>query len=102
MERASQYIITEREKELLTDYAEILKALSHPIRLCIVKKLCLYGECNVTCIQNSLNMPQSTVSQHLSKLKALGIVDGKRQGTEIIYNVVNPKAKLIVDTLMNK
>jgi DNA-binding transcriptional ArsR family regulator len=68
--------------------AEKLKALAHPHRLCIVKGL-IDNQCNVTKIQECLEVPQSTVSQHLSKLKAAGIIKGKRNGLEICYSVVD-------------
>jgi DNA-binding transcriptional ArsR family regulator len=57
--------------------AEKIKALAHPHRLCIVKGL-IDNKCNVTKIQECLKLPQSTVSQHLAKLKAAGIIEGKR------------------------
>jgi len=50
--------------------AEMLKALAHPIRLCIAKGL-IDGKCNVNNMQECLNISQSNVSQHLAKLKAL-------------------------------
>jgi len=50
--------------------AEILKALSHPIRLCIAKGLIEEGNVNVTHMENCLGVSQSSVSQHLSKLKS--------------------------------
>lgn len=53
----------------LNEKAELLKVLAHPVRLCIVKGLLENGGCNVTYMQNCLNAPQSTVSQHLQKLK---------------------------------
>jgi DNA-binding transcriptional ArsR family regulator len=68
--------------------AEKLKALAHPHRLCIVKGL-IDNQCNVTKIQECLEVPQSTVSQHLAKLKAAGIIKGKRNGLEICYSVVD-------------
>lgn len=70
------------------DKAEKLKALAHPQRLCIVKGL-IENQCNVTKIQECLGIPQSTVSQHLAKLKSAGIIDGKRNGLEICYSVVD-------------
>jgi DNA-binding transcriptional ArsR family regulator len=79
-------------------YAELLKAMSHPHRLCIVKGL-LDNSCNVTKIGDCLNLPQSTVSQHLSKLKAAGIIQGKRDGNEICYTLVNDDAIKIVKML---
>lgn len=80
--------------------AEKLKALAHPHRLCIVKGL-IENQCNVTKIQECMSLPQSTVSQHLAKLKAAGIIDGKRSGLEICYSVVDEDAIRIVKELFN-
>ena len=81
--------------------SEILKALSHPVRLCIVKGL-IDNQCNVTKMQECLNIPQSTVSQHLSKLKSAGIIAGDRSGLEICYKVVNKDAIEIVDLMFRE
>ena len=53
--------------------ADILKALAHPVRLCIVQGLLRKGYCNVGYMQECLELPQSTVSQHLQKLRSFGI-----------------------------
>lgn len=68
--------------------AEKIKVLAHPHRLCIVKGL-IENKCNVTKIQECLGLPQSTVSQHLAKLKSAGIIEGERKGLEICYSVVD-------------
>ncbi|HHV98307.1 MAG TPA: winged helix-turn-helix transcriptional regulator [Clostridiaceae bacterium] len=68
--------------------AEKLKAIAHPHRLCIVKGL-IDNACNVTKIQECLELPQSTISQHLSKLRAANIIEGQRSGLEICYKVVD-------------
>jgi len=94
-------VITEEERRTYEEKAELLKALAHPIRLCIVKNLVDSGGCNVTKMQSCLAMPQSTVSQHLSKLKALGIVEGKRHGTEIVYCVIHPDAITVISSLLS-
>jgi DNA-binding transcriptional ArsR family regulator len=75
--------------------AEKLKALAHPLRLCIVKGL-INDKCNVTKIQECLDIPQSTVSQHLSKLKAAGIIAGERNGIEVCYRVIDKEAMEII------
>ncbi len=85
---------------ILEEKAELLKALAHPVRLCIVLNLIEAGGCNVSKMQGCLAMPQSTISQHLSKLKAYGIVEGKRSGTEITYYTVNPDAIKVIKTLL--
>jgi DNA-binding transcriptional ArsR family regulator len=80
--------------------AEILKAIAHPVRLCIIKGL-MNKECNVSHMQECLGLPQSTVSQHLSILRAKGIIKGERSGLEITYNVVNEDVKKIINALFD-
>ncbi len=80
------------------DIAELLKALAHPVRLCIVRGLIEMGGSNVTNIHSCLNMPQSTISQHLSKLKSCGIIKGDRNGLEITYKVTDPKVIILIKT----
>jgi len=70
--------------------------LAHPVRLCIVKGLLKSGGCNVSYIQSCLGAPQSTISQHLQKLRAAGIIEGTRNGTEICYRVVNDKVAELI------
>jgi len=87
-------------KKKIEKTAEIFKALGHPARLCIVCKL-LCKDCNVTELQDCLDLPQSTVSQHLAALKTKGIIKGKRAGVEVIYSVVNEDVKKIIKILLN-
>lgn len=82
--------------------AELLKVLSHPARLCIVRGLLNKGQCNVTYMQNCLGLPQSTISQHLQKLRAAGIIEGERNGLEINYKVCNEKAISIINVLFGE
>jgi DNA-binding transcriptional ArsR family regulator len=88
-----------QEQALYAENAELLKALAHPVRLCIVKGLIEKGCCNVSTMQECLNMPQSTISQHLGKLKAANIVTAERQGLEVIYRVHHEKVKQIIEVL---
>jgi len=81
-----------------TTEAEILKVLGHPIRLKIVAGLCT-RECNVKHIWECLGLPQATVSQHLALLKHKGIIEGKRDGVEVHYSVINPLAKKLISLM---
>lgn len=85
--------------KVFEEKANILKALAHPVRLCIVKGLIDNGGSNVTNMQSCLNMPQSTISQHIAKLKAFGIIDWQRNGLEIIYSVSDKKIKELIEVL---
>lgn len=87
------------DMEWLTNSAELLKALAHPIRLCIVQGLLDTHGCNVTHMQQCLQLPQSTVSQHLSRLKSAGIITGERHGLEIRYKIAHPGVAAVIRAL---
>lgn len=82
--------------KILKKKSEMLKTIAHPMRLCILN--CLMGteSCNVKTLVEKMETPQSTISQHLSKLKAFGIIEGERHGVEINYRIVN---KDVVDLI---
>ena len=84
---------------VLETEAELLKAVAHPIRLCIVKGLLAEEGCNVSEMQSCLKIPQSTLSQHLAKLREAGILKSERNGLERNYYVVNEKVKNIIREL---
>jgi len=76
-----------KDYEKFEQKAEILKAIAHPVRLCILRGLFQEGESNVGKMTTCLDIPQATVSQHLAKMKAVGIIRGKRKGTQVIYKL---------------
>lgn len=92
----------EKDYKKYNDTAELLKVLAHPVRLCIVKGLLNKGQCNVTYMQNCLDMPQSTVSQHLQKLRAAEIIEGDRNGLEINYKVCDERVENLVKLLLSE
>lgn len=82
--------------------ADTLKAIAHPVRLCIIKGLLEKGSCNVSYMQDCLDLPQSTVSQHLQKLRSLGIVETERNGLEINYSVKDEKIKQLIQLFLGE
>lgn len=89
----------EKEYALIKEKALLLKALSNPVRLCIVRELLDRKSCNVSSMQKCLHLSQSTVSQHLGRLRDLGIITGERRGTQVYYQVSNKEAKDIIRVL---
>jgi DNA-binding transcriptional ArsR family regulator len=87
------------EMSLIREKAALLKALSNPVRLCIVRELLQREVCNVTVMQNCLQMSQSTVSQHLGRLRDMGIISGERKGTEVHYSISSEEAANVVRVL---
>ncbi|HAE61726.1 MAG TPA: transcriptional regulator [Eubacteriaceae bacterium] len=94
-------MITNHVDAELEQKSDILKAIGHPVRLCIVKNLLYNGDRNVSEMQDCLCIPQSTVSQHLNKLKQAGIIRGERNKTEIQYTLINEDVKKILMILFN-
>ncbi len=91
----------EQNFEKYYETAEILKVLAHPVRLCIVKGLLEKGECNVSHMQSCLNEPQSTISQHLQKLKAAGAISGTRNGKEVNYRISDNRIEALMAALFS-
>ncbi|MBX4258301.1 metalloregulator ArsR/SmtB family transcription factor [Clostridium estertheticum] len=81
------------------EISEMLKVLAHPVRLCIINGLLGKGTCNVSHMQDCLGIPQSTLSQHLQKLRMAKIIVGKRNGLEINYSICNEEVRELIEFL---
>lgn len=66
--------------------ARILKALAHPSRLLIVDELARRERC-VCELTEIVGADISTVSKHLSLLKAAGIVADEKRGAQVFYTL---------------
>lgn len=69
--------------------ARVLKALANESRLIIVDRLSR-GECSVGDLTALIGSDVSTVSKHLSVLRANGIVDDRRDGNVVYYRLLTP------------
>jgi DNA-binding transcriptional ArsR family regulator len=65
--------------------ADLAKALSHPVRIKIIKILNEQNACMCGEIVDLLPLAQSTVSQHLKELKRAGLIKGNIDGPKICY-----------------
>ncbi|WP_255291735.1 ArsR/SmtB family transcription factor [Bacillus toyonensis] len=72
--------------------------MAHPIRLRIVQELSKHNTFNVSQLTQILEIPQSSVSQHLSKMKGK-VLKAERKGLEMYYSIRNNKATQIVGVL---
>lgn len=99
MEQADN--LTEYE-EKYQDLAGILRALSHPARLCIVQGLLKGEEICVSDLEKSLQISQPGVSQHLRRLSQSGLVEGERQGQQVFYRLSEGKREWLYTLLGEK
>ena len=72
------------------ELAALAKALGHPARVKIIRLLARREACVCGEIVDELPLAQSTVSQHLKKLKKSGLVQGEIDGPRVCY-CINPK-----------
>jgi DNA-binding transcriptional ArsR family regulator len=66
--------------------ARIIKAMAHPTRLFIVDELSRGQRC-VCELTDLIEADMSTVSKHLSVLKAAGIVQDEKRGLQVYYRL---------------
>ncbi|MBI9072630.1 MAG: winged helix-turn-helix transcriptional regulator [Melioribacteraceae bacterium] len=81
---------------VLTESAEMLKAIAHPARLNI---LAIIGKdrLSVTEIIDHLEIEQSLVSHHLRNMKSRGVLNVVKEGKNCFYSLKNLKLLEIVD-----
>jgi ArsR family transcriptional regulator len=82
------------------DEVEVLKALAHPIRLGIVRRLAREPDTCACDFTDYFDVSQPTISGHLKVLRTAGVVRTRRDGTTICYSLV-PEAIESVATALN-
>jgi len=73
----------------LERFTSMLKALAHPVRLMIVEELLKNPRC-VSAIRELVKIEQPNLSQHLTILRAAGIVGSSRDGSYRCYYLPRP------------
>ena len=76
----------------------LMRTLGHKGRLLILCQLA-GGEKSVGELSDSLNIPQSPLSQHLSRMRKEGLVETRRQAQSIYYSVKADEVGRIIDCL---
>lgn len=75
-----------------------LKGLANPHRLMILCEL-VEGEKNVTELIEATGIAQTSMSQHLAKLKGENIVDFRREHRTLYYFMTHPAASEMMQVL---
>ena len=86
MENAPNFVTHPEATETdLHDLIELAQGLGHPHRLAIIRFLLKHPGCMCGDIVEELPLAQSTVSQHLKKLKDSGWIRGETDGPKTCY-----------------
>jgi DNA-binding transcriptional ArsR family regulator len=78
--------------------AELLKALAHPARLLVLCQL-VEGERSVGELQPITGLSMSALSQHLSVLREMALVNTRRESQTIFYSLAEGPATTVLDAL---
>jgi ArsR family transcriptional regulator len=89
-----------KSRRLYEIHADICQALTHPTRLEIIDLL-RDGEKGVSELVQELDVPQSTVSRHLSTMRAKGVVRARRDGGFTYYQLTSDKVLTAYDAMHN-
>ncbi len=84
---------TDLFEEVLQDQATLFKALAHPARLQILQFLAKSKNCISGDISEELPLSRTTVNQHLTELKEVGLIKGHIEGVKMKYCLDGEKVK---------
>lgn len=92
-------IKTHFSESFLNNGTEKLRAIAHPIRICIIDLLHRNTQMTVTEIFDQLKVDQAVASHHLRIMKNQGILDVRRDGKNSIYTLTSDDYFMIIEVL---
>ena len=87
--------------EIKQQYIKIFRALANEERLDIILKLHKEGELCASDIEKSFFMEQSTTSHHLNYLKNVGILNSRKKGRNVFYQVNHENLTNLYDKFLD-
>ena len=83
------------------EVAAFLKVVANPQRLLLLCRL-REGEASVTELIGLFNLSQSSVSQHLARMREGGLVQTRRENTTIYYRIADPNTLALIGFLCDQ
>ena len=95
----SHAIALQRLESRAADAAQLLKLLANETRLLILCRLVIEREMSAGAIVQALGVGQSTVSQHLARLRDDKLVATRRDAQTIYYRIADKNVARIIAVL---
>jgi DNA-binding transcriptional ArsR family regulator len=76
--------------------ADVLGHLAHPTRLHLLRLLC-DGEQDVNTLSAQVSASRSSVSQHLGRLRLVGLVQTRRDGRRVLYRITSDHLRRLIE-----
>lgn len=89
----------EEAVERINQIAYILKGIGHGVRLQIIQLLGNDGALSVGDIQAKLEIEQTVLSHHLSKMRDIGLLVAERNGKKVYYKLKDEQIRQIIDCM---
>jgi ArsR family transcriptional regulator len=87
-------------KEQIQTASEGLKAIAHEVRLSVLCHL-MDGPLCVHDLIERTGSSQSNLSQHLSKMRMMGILNHEKRGQQVYYSIANPQWETLLQALQS-
>ena len=81
------------------DVSRVLNLLGNEKRLLILCHLMMHGDMKVGEIVECVNLSQSALSQHLTKLREEGLVEFRRESQTLYYRIADPRIFKLIKLL---
>ena len=91
-------IAADELQEIASEASDFLKQLANEQRLMILCHLA-DGEKSVSELQGLLGLQQSSLSQHLAKLRNQNIIEARRSAQTMLYSIADPNALQVIQLL---
>jgi len=85
----------------LTEMADCLKVMAHPIRLRIVDIL-LQGDFSVGKIAELCEVRQHQACEHLRHMQTCGLLTSRRVGRRVYYSIASPHLPTLIKCVRDK
>jgi len=85
-------------KENINQASEGLRAIAHEVRLGVLCHL-MNGPMCVSELKIATGASQSNLSQHLMKMRLMGIISNEKRGQQVYYRITNPEFVELVHVL---
>lgn len=85
-------------QEKILTASEGLRAIAHEVRLSVLCNL-LNGPMCVQELMEATGAAQSNLSQHLAKMRLMGVICNEKRGQQVYYRIANPAFADLVHAL---
>ena len=88
-------------EECVTRIAKVLKVIAHPVRLQLLAALRQHDPLNCTELSKriTIDVEQSLLSHHLTKMRDNGVLQSKKDGMYVYYSIVDMKLFSVLDCM---